>query len=253
MGGDFLFGVVVLAFQAEARHHITPAIVHPNPLTASGAQDTSPFANDHKWRTQEDCTPLEVERNTQSMVGRGWWRPNMTWLLSTPPPGPDCLYARVYKRGVAPWWIPSPVFDAVDEVAVGLEASGSGLEHYIPKGFKHWGIVYHYRSQVHITDVCLNVCDVRDDVSYGVYKGRLAFMTLMDPWPMDLCVWTSPTSDLNKDGLMEPLTDTKYDCGLMWKAQSQVWQEWQPKTYSAGNQCQHIIKKTLAQYDTTMV
>jgi len=224
--------------KALRRNDVTP--------TTSSSTHVSPFEGNHRWRYMQDCTEEEIKANTPSMISRGWWRPHMTWLLQAPPPTDDCLYAKVYKRGLAPWWLPAWAFVKADDLSSMVE--GTLVEPYVPKGVRHWGIVYHYPSDVMVTDVCLNVCDVRDDVSMKVYQGRLTFMTLADPWPMDMCMWRVPLSELDEDGHMEPLTDVDYECKRMWEAQKRVWEAWEPKTYSAGNQCQHVIQKTLSEY-----
>merc|ERR1712048_1272141 len=128
---------------------------------------------------------------------------------------------------------------------------GTWVEQYMMKDTRHWGIYYFFKdNQVRLTDICLNVCDVRDDIPIKTYSGRLAQMSGVQPWPMDFCVWNSGADTLNStDTVLTPLVNERFDCKRMWQAQTSTWASWERKTFGPSNQCQHIVRSTLEAYE----
>jgi len=193
----------------------------------STAENKSLPIVEHKWRKAEECSQEQIEENKKFMIEKGWWPEKSTWILSSPPPSEDCKYAKVYERG----------FKMRD---------GSTLK--IGKDIAHWGIVYHYKNDtLRITDVCLNVCDV-PDVSFSLYRTYITFYSVIEPWPMDICVWDESTDYLNKYGEMYPLYEENFDCQDMWKAQQEAWKSWDPKTWALFRNCHQLIDSTVQLY-----
>lgn len=203
----------------------------------------------HRWKATTDCSEEEIESNRASMIERGWWRPGQSWLLQSPPPGPSCQYAMVLRKGPELAWYQPDIGKLMGYVADKMD--GTTIGSYLMKDSRHWGIYYiKADNKTRMTDICLNVCDVRDDIPFKTYSNRLAQLSGVQPWPMDFCVWDVDTSTLNtSNSILSPLTPTKYDCERMWQAQTQTWSDWPRKTFGPSNQCQHIVKRTLQTYE----
>lgn len=194
---------------------------------ASKYMDTSK----HRWRPTQDCNPDELEHGRKLLEDLTLWPKNMQWLTNAPKPGttgPNCLHAKAVYR------------------SLGSKDGNQDTSAITRELTSHWGIVYFFDDgTVRTTDLCLDVCDVREGIDGNTYHSLLALWSVLEPIPIQQCTWVEDDARFVN---LATLSDETYECEQMWESQKIGWEDWEPKTWSPGRNCGQLVMQQVDTY-----